>query len=335
MKIFPIACESLGTRSFCHLVMTESVNILVDPSVSLGPKRFGLKPHPTEIAASWISRQTIMEISQLADVIIQTHYHGDHFTLNSPRKYEFSNKEIFRALYNPEVTIIAKDYEKNINYRQQQRAKHLWKNKKISVSKADNNHYEFGSTQITFSPAVPHGVQEASVFVVEVMIKEGDRSYIFTSDVCGPSSKEATDFIITNLPDIVAVDGIPFYISKTEEYIEEAFRNLSKIVDEIREIYIDHHFLRSLEWENKLQENLGRKLPAFSNLRNQKPFLLEAQRRQLHNDDPTREDFYNSFYVDDYSITYFRELLQKNGFHHYWKKLKEDVKEENAKLKNI
>ena len=78
--------------------MTKSVNILVDPSVSLGPKRFGMKPHALEIAASWISRKTIMDVSKIADIIIQTHYHGDHFTLDSPRKYEFSNKEIFHKI---------------------------------------------------------------------------------------------------------------------------------------------------------------------------------------------------------------------------------------------
>ena len=333
MIIFPIACESLGTRSFCHLVMTKSVNILVDPSVSLGPKRFGLKPHPLEIASSWVSRQTIMEISKIADVIIQTHYHGDHFTLDSPRKYEFSNSEIFRTIYNHEVTILAKDHENNINYNQQKRAKQIWKNKKLKLSKADNKRFEFGTTSIIFSPAVPHGVQESEVFVVEVMIKEDDESYIFTSDVCGPSSKEATDFIISNSPNKVVVDGVPFYISKSEKYIEDSFRNLAKVVDEIDEVYIDHHFLRSLEWEKKLQENLGKKLPTFSLMRNQKPFLLEAQRKQLHSEQPVKEEFYNSFYIDDYSITCFRELLHKKGIYHYWKELRQEIKEENKKLR--
>jgi predicted metallo-beta-lactamase superfamily hydrolase len=333
MKIFPIACESLGTRSLCHLVMTESINILVDPSVSLGPKRFGLKPHPLEIAASWISRQTIMELRQITDVIIQTHYHGDHFTLNSPRKYEFSNSEIFRAIYNPDVTILAKDHEKNINYNQQKRAKQIWKNEKLDISKADNSSFDFGSTSITFSPAVPHGIQESEVFVIEVMIQEDDASYIFTSDVCGPSSKEATDFIISNSPNKVVVDGVPFYISSSEKYIEDSFQNLAKIVDEISEVYIDHHFLRSMEWENKLQETLGKKLPTFSMMRHQEPFLLEAQRKLLHKEQPVKEDFYHSFYIDNYSVTYFKELLHKRGIYNYWKNLKKAVNEENKRLR--
>ncbi len=334
MKIFPIACESLGTRSLCHLVMTSSVNILIDPSVSLGPKRFGLKPHPLEIASSWVSRQTIMEVSRIADVIIQTHYHGDHFTLNSPRKYEFSNSRIFSSIYNQEVVILAKDHENNINYNQKKRANQIWKNKKLNISKADNNSFEIGSTNIIFSPAVSHGVQDSDVYVVEVMIEEKDERYIFTSDVCGPSSKEATDFITSNSPNRVVVDGIPFYISKSMDYTKDSFSNLSKIVDEIDEVYIDHHFLRSTEWEKKLQENLGKKLPTFSMLRDQKPFLLEARRRELHDEHPVDEEFYHSFFVDDYSITYFRELLHKKGIYRYWKELRKDISKENKKLRN-
>ena len=155
MKIFPISCESLGTRSFAHLVITRSVKILVDPSVSLGPIRFGLRPLPIEIAASWISRKTILEFAKLVDVIIQSHYHGDHFTLGVERKYEFTNSDVFNSIYSPEVTILAKDPDKFLNYSQQKRAKWLWKNKKLKLSKADNSTYEIGSTKIVFSPPVP------------------------------------------------------------------------------------------------------------------------------------------------------------------------------------
>lgn len=45
MEILPLAAESLGTRGMCIFVKTEDQNILVDPSVSLGPLRYGLKPY--------------------------------------------------------------------------------------------------------------------------------------------------------------------------------------------------------------------------------------------------------------------------------------------------
>ena len=48
MKILPLAADSLGTRSMATFVETGDVNILIDPAVSLGPKRYSLPPHPLE-----------------------------------------------------------------------------------------------------------------------------------------------------------------------------------------------------------------------------------------------------------------------------------------------
>jgi len=49
MKIKPIAFDSFGARSLCTLVETKDVIIIVDPSVALGPKRYGLPPHEIKI----------------------------------------------------------------------------------------------------------------------------------------------------------------------------------------------------------------------------------------------------------------------------------------------
>lgn len=331
MKIFPISCESLGTRSFAHLVTTRNVNILIDPSVSLGPTRFGLRPLPIEIAASWISRQIILEFANLADIIIQSHYHGDHFTLAEERKYEFTNRDVFNLIYSPEVTILAKDPDKYLNYSQQKRAKQLWKNKKLKLSRADNSEYEIESTRIVFSPPVPHGSEESKIYVLETMIEEDDFKYIYTSDVCGPSSKMATEFIVENSPNLVVLDGFPFYLSKTKEEFEKSFEYLGMVVDCADEVIIDHHFLRSLKWEEILKENLGKPLGSFSMMRNQEPILLEAQRKIRFNKSPVKEEFYTAFENDRISTTFYKELLSKKGYYHYWKKLKTDMKEEIRK----
>ena len=60
MQIIPLASESLGTRGFSIFIITEDKNILIDPSVSLGPIRNGFPPHLLEIAASYLSRRFIM-----------------------------------------------------------------------------------------------------------------------------------------------------------------------------------------------------------------------------------------------------------------------------------
>jgi len=43
-----LAFDSLGTRSMATVVETGSGRILIDPGAALGPRRYGLPPHPIE-----------------------------------------------------------------------------------------------------------------------------------------------------------------------------------------------------------------------------------------------------------------------------------------------
>jgi len=327
MDIFPIACESLGTRSFAHFVITENVNILIDPSVSLGPIRFRLLPHPLEVAVSWISRQTILKLIDLADVLIQTHYHGDHFTLNEKRIYEFTNKEVFNKTYIPRLTILAKDPENNLNFNQQRRAKWLWNNKELNLKIADNREFSLGSTRIQFSPAVYHGFDSKRGYVVETLIQDSSQSYLYTSDVCGPASKEALKFILDSNPDIIVLDGpSSYHQNASEEEKTSAFDNLSEVTDNYSRVFIDHHFLRSLDWENILKKKLGKTLPAFSQISHQEPFLLEAKRKSLYKQIEFPKDFHSKFQYSGYPEEYFEKLLTESGYGKYWKKVFENIK---------
>jgi hypothetical protein len=49
-KIEIIAAESLGVRGLCCLVMDPQRRIVIDPGISLGYLRYGLLPHPLQIA---------------------------------------------------------------------------------------------------------------------------------------------------------------------------------------------------------------------------------------------------------------------------------------------
>ena len=49
MKIKPLAFDSFGARSMCTLVETRDIKIVIDPSVALAPKRYGLPPHEMEL----------------------------------------------------------------------------------------------------------------------------------------------------------------------------------------------------------------------------------------------------------------------------------------------
>ncbi|MCK4845661.1 MAG: MBL fold metallo-hydrolase [Candidatus Heimdallarchaeota archaeon] len=326
MKVYPIACESLGTRSFSHIVVTDDVVIMIDPSVSLAPTRFGLPPHPLEIAASWKSRRTILDLIDKVDVIIQTHYHADHYTMGFQRNYEFTNRKTFEVIYSQDKIILAKDHKHHLNFNQQKRAKWLWKKKNLDIKIADSSEYEFGDTKITFSDPVFHGIDSKRGCVVETFIEDCKSSYLYSSDVCGPATKEATDFVLEKSPDTVILDGPTVYHPNvTQEEKEVAFSNLKLIVDNIPNVYIDHHFLRIKNWSEILKEKIGKVLPSFSQLNNQKPFLLEAIRKELHQLHPVNEKFYTNFNNGIYSREKFNQLLKDFNYYKYWLILRSDV----------
>jgi len=326
MEIIPLSCESLGTRSFAHFVKTNDCNILIDPSVSLAPRRYGLLPHPLELSAAWRSRQLILESAKIADVIVQTHYHADHYTMGIERKYEFTDQETFNQIYTPKKKILAKDIKKNINYRQRRRGYWLWKRKELDISVADSESFTFGETRILFSPPVPHGNDIKRGYVIEVLVDDGNKRYIFTSDVSGPTTEEALNFIIANEPDIVFLDGPAYYhphVSKEE--VQLAYGNIKKILELTKELYIDHHFLREKDWKEQLKVNIGEILPAVSEILKLTPILLESKRKELHETDPPEEKFYEEFFNSSVGSQTFCEILRQYKINKYWNEIERQL----------
>jgi len=78
LEITPLGFESLGARSQATLVETKDVRVLIDPAVSLAPRRFGLPPHQLEVDALTEIAKRITEVAKDVDVIVVTHYHYDH-----------------------------------------------------------------------------------------------------------------------------------------------------------------------------------------------------------------------------------------------------------------
>jgi predicted metallo-beta-lactamase superfamily hydrolase len=297
MQILPLAAESLGTRGMCIFVKTEDQTILVDPSVSLGPLRYGLKPHLQEIAAAYLSRQLILKAVKKTTILIQTHYHGDHFSLGIERPYEFTNKDIQNKIYgNPEVTILAKNPKKKINYNQKKRAYWLWKKKDIKIYSADSNHFSYGKTRIKFSPPLPHGGEGSrSGWVLSAFIEDSQDSILITSDVHGLASDAALNFILENGTNYLIMDGPSTYHPKqTKEETEAAFSRMKRIPND--HFYLDHHFLRDKNWSSILEENnLADKAVPLSNLVINEPLCLESIRDVLHKKEPMKDTFYALF----------------------------------------
>ena len=249
MEVRLLAFDSLGTRSMATVVETGSGRILIDPGAALGPRRYGLPPHPIEKKRLREHKELIQEESREADILIVTHYHYDHF----PRPTEDIS-------WMKEKRILLKDPANRINFSQRKRAKiFLEQLERIGVQPevADGREFKFGKSRIKFSNPVQHGNDTRLGYVLEILIEEEGERIIHTSDVEGPVDENQLKFIIDNSPRLLICDGPMTYMLVTnfgQEDLSKAIKNLLKIISltEVEKIVLDHHLTRDRDWRGKL-----------------------------------------------------------------------------------
>lgn len=283
MDIIPIAADSLGTRSMATFIETEDCNICIDPAVSLGPRRYGLPPHPLEYKKLDEHRESIKKYAEESDVLILTHYHYDHHDPEFPDMYR-------------DKTVFIKHPTENINRSQKGRAEFFLKQIDGMPEKleyADGRDFSFGDTSLRFSDAVFHGTGNRLGYVIETCIREGDESFVFTSDVEGPNTKEQTDFILKENPDVVYLDGPLSYMlgyRYSYESLAGAVENMLRILNgtDMEKLVVDHHLLRDLNWKEKIARvfDAGKEVLTAAGFLGVGNNQLEARRKELFKEHP-------------------------------------------------
>jgi predicted metallo-beta-lactamase superfamily hydrolase len=296
MKIIPIAADSLGTRSMATFVETGDCNICIDPAVSLGPRRYGLPPHPLEYKKRDEHWESIKKYAEKSDVLILTHYHYDHHEPEFPEMYR--DKAVF-----------IKHPTENINRSQKGRAELFLKKINGMLRKleyADGRDFSFGNTSLRFSDAVFHGTGNRLGYVVETCIREGDESFVFTSDVEGPNTKEQTDFILKENPGVVYLDGPLSYMlgyRYSYESLAGAVENILSILNgtDVEKLVIDHHLLRDLNWKEKIARvfDAGKEVLTAAEFLGVGNNQLEARRKELFKEHPLRESTLERWEVEE------------------------------------
>jgi predicted metallo-beta-lactamase superfamily hydrolase len=284
MKVFPIAADSLGTRSMATFVKTKDCSILIDPSVALGPLRYRLPPHQLELQRLDEHWREIKRRTEKSDILIVTHYHYDHHNPDAPEIYK-------------DKTVFLKHPTKKINKSQTGRAKFFMDRleglpKELQYS--DGTEFSFGKTKIQFSKPVYHGTNPRLGYVTEVSIKEGDFCFVFTSDVEGPSINDQAKFILDENPNLLYLDGPMTYMlgyRYSKASLEQSIKNIIRIFEKtkIESMVIDHHFLRDINWNKRIdgvfeaaKKNDVKVVTAarYLGLENEN---LEAMRKELYN----------------------------------------------------
>jgi len=288
-----IGFDSIGVRSMASAIYTDDISIFIDPAVSLAPWRFSLRPHPRELQQLEFVASEIYEAAKDVDIIILTHYHYDH---HDPGKHV--PIDIYKG-----KTVILKDPQNNINVSQRIRASRfirLIKDKAKKIIIGDGREFTCGRTRILLSKPVPHGIDARLGYVTEVLIDNGEYRIIHTSDVEGPVTNDAVNFILRNKPNLIIVDGPPTYLVGqhfTEEIINKSVSNMAKIISYLNNVVVvaDHHLLRDLTYRKFFDEvmrysaNTKARLMCAAEFMGIEPLLLEARRKELYNVKPGSE----------------------------------------------
>ena len=289
MEIKPLAFESLGVRSQATLIETKDVRILVDPAVSLAPKRYGLPPHQLEVDRLSELAKVIYETAKDVDVIVVTHYHYDHHDPGYVIPIDIYEKKV----------VFIKDPQNNINpsqkFRRAPRFLKALKDKPKSIESADGKEFRFGSTVIKFSNAVPHGADERLGYVVQVAISDKDGTVLFTSDIEGAPKDSHVKFINEVKPNFLIIDGPLSYLlgrALSKEELDVEIKNMESVVKNgLEYAIVDHHVLRDLNYEEVLKpvkeiaRSVGCKVITAAEYLSLEPMILEARRKELFEKD--------------------------------------------------
>jgi predicted metallo-beta-lactamase superfamily hydrolase len=287
----------------CTFVETTDVKILIDPGAALGP-RFRLFPHPEEYSALRDSRQRIRKYARMADLIVVSHYHHDHFTPNfTDTTWLASSLREAEHIYR-DKTLLVKDVRSSINVSQRRRG-WIFQSfcRKIAAETivADGRSFEYGDTRVRFSTALPHGDDLTELgYVLATVIESREEKLIHASDIQGPISEKTLHFILGERPKAVIMGGPPTYLSGvkvSEASIRRGMSNLVAVAKEVPLVVVDHHLLRaqdSLQELSRISAEIkpfGGSIMTAAEYVGEQPRLLEANRRSLYQEKPPSRQF--------------------------------------------
>jgi uncharacterized protein len=292
MDVRLLACESLGVRSLATAVSTARHRYLIDPGVSIPPRRSSLPPHPIELAASYLARERIVAEAAAADTIILTHYHHDHFTPFAFREHEWSDTERARALYRGK-RLLAKSAAHHLNRNQRLRAGTLAAFQ-FEAEEADD--HDFG--ELVMSAPVPHGEPETNRgCVVMALFREGGDTFAFASDVQLLNDR-AIEILTAWQPSVCIVSGPPLYLDVITPAMREAAAGRARaLTAAVKTLVIDHHLTRTLDYGAWLAPiaaeaaGRGNRVVTGAEFAGRAPLLLEARRKELFRSWPVRRSY--------------------------------------------
>ena len=308
MSLEIIGAESMGVRSLCCLVTLPHRRIVIDPGVSLGYVRYGLLPHPVQVAVGRRIREKILQVLDNATDVVFSHFHGDHVPLVDANPYQLSVRALpscFRKLrcWSKSDNDLSSDMSKRFR----DLTELLGVNMQIAEGCSEG--------PLSFSQAVPHGAPGSKIGnLMMTRIEMDGQVFVHASDI-QLLNDTTVDQVIDWQPDIVLTAGPPLYLDRLSKAEREcAWDNALRLASSVDVVILDHHLMRSEEgavWLDKLSATVGKKVYCAADFMGISRRLLEAERAQLYEEMPVPDGWHDNYtkgqvnpdeYLDDMKL---------------------------------
>lgn len=292
MRIEIIGTESLGVRGLCCKVETRKRKILIDPGIALGYNRYGLLPHPFQVAVGTVVRERIISALTSATDVVISHYHGDHIPLVDANPYQLKAAKI--PTLRQDIRIWAKGLtglSQSMKARAQALSAVLNRNLQNAEGKNDR--------AMAFSESVSHG-QANNRFgqVIMTKITDAGQTFVHASDI-QLIEREAVLQIMGWHPDIVLASGPPLYLPRlSKDSRKIAWQNAVSLSRGVDTLILDHHMARSEEgiaWLERLSRQTDKKVICAADFMKRPRLLLEAWRKRLYKDMPVPKNWHRDY----------------------------------------
>ena len=292
MRIEILGAESLGVRSLCCAIEANGRKIVIDPGVALGFRRYGLLPHPIQVAASERTKKRIERALKDATDIVISHYHGDHIPLVDANPYQLPLERVAEYLKYPRLWLkgMAELPPKQV-HRAEALVKRPDRSFEIAEGKVDGC--------LSFSLPVPHGKAGSRAGnVMMTRIEDASGVFVHASDI-QMLNDEAIERIIIWQPSVVLASGPPIYLpSLTSEEQENALHRILRLASEVNTLILDHHLMRSKkgeQWLDRVSSLSKHKVMCAADFMGLRRNLLEAERVLWYSKAPVPEGWHEAY----------------------------------------
>ncbi|MEA3485846.1 MAG: hypothetical protein U9R03_03960 [Candidatus Aerophobetes bacterium] len=252
---------------------------VIDPGLALGYERYGLLPHPAQVAVGEEVRRAIITALKDATDIVISHFHGDHIPFVDANPYQLKTGKVVDLCQTPQIW--AKGLQ-GLSYNMRHRAEELSRilNKDLVDAEGKSDRL------MKFSRPMPHGKPNTRLgTVMMTCIKDENDTFVHASDI-QLLNEEAVLQILNWQPTIVLAGGPPLYLPwLSYEDRKNAWNNALQLAKGVNTLILDHHLLRckrGLSWLDHLSSESGHRVICAADFMRRPRHLLEADRRWLY-----------------------------------------------------